>query len=949
MTRTRTLCLTLMTIVACACGTPEVDRMARDKQPVGLSDGLEHACHPLVDVRDLLTDEEIRNIPVAEDFSPPVMNGEDTLVNHLTGEIVGPSDYAVTTRLGDNVRTRDGRLLINHAGVDYDEGHSSIQLPGDDREDARYPVRAVADGVVVFAGLVCDDNSVLNPPTEPLERYAAWGIAIRILHRRVMPSGEVEYYLSVYAHLEGSTDPNLALDSLAVRVGDYITGRQVIATIGPTPESCAEIPWATHLHHELRQVYPFQHDTSDSNQRVMMQVLNEQGTGYGGTPGRVHYVDPTAFYSSYGYSAAGGDVALNYPVGTVAYRVSWHDGSLRRDYYLVCTEGTLCHIADESAFWRHRFFRGSGDPWSYSVELSGAAYNCMGRGPNILDSGPTMSAITCGDDSYIAFVDGSNGYRRLIGYYRGTAAHRVLLDSWGFYEGELIPGGDLCRLPLGNPANLLLRDGSVVEAASDSDFYVVSNVGLAYRLRRETFMRMGYPFHMVMQIPDGSLLGMVSGIDSGHREFTFGDATSCLFVSGGGSEATCGDGSCGSGETYASCPEDCDDPAYCGDGTCDTYESAATCPADCATAGDECVQSSRRCADLHHRSLCVRDYEIGATVWETWPCGSGEECRDGRCVEVEVPDSYCGDGSCDADEDCASCPADCADCPEPEPPGPPELTCSTLADGRRRMSFAGDLLASVSASSAFVGDPQGIVLCGEHAGPWVSTYEPASGANVFVPWDDTDAMEADLSPVADGINGGVVDADGAVHWFQIAESGGLLSVGGECEVVGTLIRFDSGAEPEPHCGDGSCGASEDCSTCPADCGTCPEPESGIEQHTITCTASGGFVEMEVVGPVTDLLVGGTLSGPPIAIYAGCNGCGGWSLPYGDSDCRPHAEWLGDGATYRLLFPDTIDGCNLVAVDAAGNTVWFDIETAATADRWNVEGDCEVVGTLIVPR
>lgn len=44
----------------------------------------------------------------------------------------------------------------------------------------------------------------------------------------------------------------------------------------------------------------------------------------------------------------------------------------------------------------------------------------------------------------------------------------------------------------------------------------------------------------------------------------------------------CGDGTCDSGETHASCPADCTAPAACNnDGTCDPGEDNASCPADC--------------------------------------------------------------------------------------------------------------------------------------------------------------------------------------------------------------------------------------------------------------------------------------------------------------------------------------------------------------------------------
>ncbi len=70
----------------------------------------------------------------------------------------------------------------------------------------------------------------------------------------------------------------------------------------------------------------------------------------------------------------------------------------------------------------------------------------------------------------------------------------------------------------------------------------------------------------------------------------------------------------------------------CGNGTCETSETCATCPADCGQCPDTC--GNGRCDSSEDCSTCSQD------------CG---ECP------------RCGDGTCDSGEDCSSCPADC-DC-----------------------------------------------------------------------------------------------------------------------------------------------------------------------------------------------------------------------------------------------------------------------------------------------
>lgn len=94
---------------------------------------------------------------------------------------------------------------------------------------------------------------------------------------------------------------------------------------------------------------------------------------------------------------------------------------------------------------------------------------------------------------------------------------------------------------------------------------------------------------------------------------------------------TCGDGTCGEGETTASCAADC--PAsgpICGDGTCNEGESTGTCASDCPASA---------CGN----GLC--EAEEGET---TESCST--DCLGG---------GSCGDGTCQGSESVESCAADC--------------------------------------------------------------------------------------------------------------------------------------------------------------------------------------------------------------------------------------------------------------------------------------------------
>ncbi|MDP7040082.1 MAG: hypothetical protein QGI45_13055, partial [Myxococcota bacterium] len=75
----------------------------------------------------------------------------------------------------------------------------------------------------------------------------------------------------------------------------------------------------------------------------------------------------------------------------------------------------------------------------------------------------------------------------------------------------------------------------------------------------------------------------------------------CLSACGKADKASCGNGTCESGETAESCAADCsEEPSEsCGDGTCDADESFASCPADCSVlcAGEAYATFSAGLAD----------------------------------------------------------------------------------------------------------------------------------------------------------------------------------------------------------------------------------------------------------------------------------------------------------------------------------------------------------------
>lgn len=136
----------------------------------------------------------------------------------------------------------------------------------------------------------------------------------------------------------------------------------------------------------------------------------------------------------------------------------------------------------------------------------------------------------------------------------------------------------------------------------------------------------------------------------------------------------CGDGVCGFPfENKTNCPVDCAGtvPKFkCGDGVCNAGdgEDCRTCPEDCSgklngnrnkryCCGDSTPCSDKRCRRGRRTCSSVRMGD------EQWECGDGictgsvetaatcsNDCTDTGC---------CGDGICNANEDCTTCPQDC--------------------------------------------------------------------------------------------------------------------------------------------------------------------------------------------------------------------------------------------------------------------------------------------------
>jgi len=220
-------------------------------------------------------------------------------------------------------------------------------------------------------------------------------------------------------------------------------------------------------------------------------------------------------------------------------------------------------------------------------------------------------------------------------------------------------------------------------------------------------------------------------------------------------------------------------------------------------------------------------------------CGGTLDC--GVCPPV------CGDGSCDPEEDCASCEVDCGACPPPCGDG----LCEEGEDCSSCEADCGDCPPVCGDGSCDAGED--CASCAADCG----TCPPVCGDGSCDTGEDcvSCAADCDVCPPVCG--------------------DGTCDVGEDC----ASCAADCGACP-PVCGDGTCDAGEDCVSCAADCDACP-PVCGdgtcdVGEDCASCEADCG-------------VCGGTC-GDNV-----CDGNGGEMCTSCAADCDTSSPVCGNGA------------------------------------------------------
>ena len=325
--------------------------------------------------------------------------------------------------------------------------------------------------------------------------------------------------------------------------------------------------------------------------------------------------------------------------------------------------------------------------------------------------------------------------------------------------------------------------------------------------------------------------------------------------------------------------------AKCGDGICGPGESYCSCPQDCCTPGTV--------------SGCKVCQTNPSQVWkdDNSKCTSGQVCKAGACIS-----SSCGNGVCESSETTTGCPADCAtsanfipvsivtSSTQPVGSAPATLTNTfniqvTATNGDVYMPNAGAFTVAVLKDSetdatkyhigSIYSQPSGTVLVG-------SSYKiPQNTTATF------SATATDSTTVA-----------GNYHLQMAIISWSTLNGGAYTNWVPAIPSIWAGqtvylqGSNTPVCGNGICESNETAANCPADCGgsTCVTEgnTTGISPSAAKCCS--GLTANSVFAVCSDATQSSTgLSSAPIKIpsygVSVCTKCGDGICGPGENKCN----------------------------------------------------------------
>jgi hypothetical protein len=315
--------------------------------------------------------------------------------------------------------------------------------------------------------------------------------------------------------------------------------------------------------------------------------------------------------------------------------------------------------------------------------------------------------------------------------------------------------------------------------------------------------------------------------------------------------ADCGDGDCNDTEDCETCPEDCGEcpkPGNC----CESTDVPGCLEAqimDCVCAQDSfCCENSWDNLCVEH----VEDYGCGECLGSC--CGESEEpgCSDSDCMDAVCQvDSYCcdnawdsicvdeaeeicgdlctpppecGDGLCNGDENCTTCPLDCGLC---------DVECG---DGLCQDDSGEDCETCWQDCGACEGEGP---CCVSNGSPGCMDDDIEScvcAMDSFCCNNTWDSVCAEMAEECNSCGGDCCADNGSpgcsnsdVEECVCAQDSYCCEVFWDDICVGEVDEYGCGT-CDTECGDDVCEGFEDCETCSEDCGYCLGEEFCCAEH-----------------------------------------------------------------------------------------------------------------------
>jgi hypothetical protein len=231
------------------------------------------------------------------------------------------------------------------------------------------------------------------------------------------------------------------------------------------------------------------------------------------------------------------------------------------------------------------------------------------------------------------------------------------------------------------------------------------------------------------------------------------------------------------------------------------------------------VHETPGCQDPAVRDcVCAQDSYCCEVKWDKYCVSEVDSYGCGSCAGGPT----CGDGNCDADEDCSTCKADCGPC------GGSGSCCQEQATPGCDDAQIQECVCAQDSYCCSTKWDKWCVQEVEDYGCGSCEAGPVCGDGNCDPGEDCKGCEDDCGPCG-GATGSCCEAhdtpgckDPAVQKCVCAIDAYCCDVKWDSICVGEVEGEGCGScAAGETCGDGACGAGETCDNCPDDCGACP--------------------------------------------------------------------------------------------------------------------------------